>query len=358
MYHQWRVQRNEIQGIEFISADLDSVKTLNTENLVFQLSCFICEIHKLDNTEFPQKTVYDIIIMIQFHLEKLGLNYKLLEGEVFLKLHQVVDNIMKQCSVKGLGCNVKKTQILDDQKIEQLWSAGVLGGDTPRKLQDTVLFLLGYHCALWAQREHYNLCRPSFDSQFSLEFDGSMEYLKFCEDHSTKTNQGGFKNHKTPGRVVCVYPAENEDRCPVCYFKEYVSKLPLTEKCANLYLVVSIVKQFRNGQWYHDSPIGINNIGTHIKMICKEAGLMDFFTNHSLHVSNVTNLYNSGVPEQIIQENTSHRSNEALRGYKVMSIDQKKHASKILSTQSVKQNEANKENVQKVQLEICLNVKN
>ncbi len=59
---------------------------LSPTNIVFALSHFICEIHKLDNTEFLPKTVYGIIIMIQFHLEKLGLNFKLLDGEQFIKL--------------------------------------------------------------------------------------------------------------------------------------------------------------------------------------------------------------------------------------------------------------------------------
>ncbi len=61
MYRQWCIQRNEIPGMERIVADLDCAKTLNAQNLIFALSRFIYEIHKLDNTEFPPKTVYDII---------------------------------------------------------------------------------------------------------------------------------------------------------------------------------------------------------------------------------------------------------------------------------------------------------
>ncbi len=103
--------------------------------------------------------------------------------------------------------------------------------------------------------------------------------------------------------------------------------------------------------------MGVNNIGTCIKNVCKEAGLSGFFTNHSLHASNATNQYNCGISEQIIQENTGHHSIEALRGYKVTSTEQKRQACKALSTQSIKESVKNKENVHKVQLEISVNVK-
>lgn len=103
MYCQWCVQRNKVQGMEKILADIDVIVILTAPNLVFALSRFICEICKLDNTKFPLKTVYDIIIMIQFHLEKLGLHFKLLDGTEFVRLHQVVDNIMKEHSKQDLG---------------------------------------------------------------------------------------------------------------------------------------------------------------------------------------------------------------------------------------------------------------
>ncbi len=162
-----------------------------------------------------------------------------------------------------------------------------------------------------------------------------------------------------PGHVVCVYPSENPDCCPVHYFKEYVSKLPESQKCPRLYLAVGTAKQICNDQWYKDVPMGINNIGTHIKTICKEAGLKGFYTNHSLQASNVTNLYNSGVAEQIIQENTGHRLIEALCGYKVTSVEQKKNASKALCMQklSLTDREPTTDQVQKVQLKISVVLK-
>ena len=250
--------------------------------------------------------------------------------------------------------------MLDDESIEKLWTSGVLGSETPYQLQDSVLFLLRYHCALCAQREHYNLRRRGFDPQIVVQSDGCSEYLKFVEDHNTKMNQGGLKHCKVANRVVCVYPSQDPSHCPMKLYHLYISKLPETQNCAHLYLAVATAKQFRKGQWYCNAPMGINNIGSCIKNLCKEAGLQGFFMNHSLCVRNTTNLYNSGIPKQVIQENTGHRSIEVLRSYKVTSVDQKKKASNVLSMQYVKDNESDKEskeNVQKVCLEISVNVK-
>ncbi len=149
--------------------------------------------------------------MIQFYLKKLGFNFKLLDGSDFVKLWQVVDNVMKERSAKGLGRSVKKAKVLNDENIDQLWKSSVLGNASPKQLQDTVLFLLGYHCVLHAQKEHYNLRHPGFDLQISIENDGCTEYLKFTEDNNTKTNQGGLKHRKIANRIVCVYPAENTE---------------------------------------------------------------------------------------------------------------------------------------------------
>ena len=131
IYYQWCVQRNEISRMDKTVMDLDEVGSLTPANIVFALSRFICEIRKLDNSEFPPKTIYDIVIMIQFHLEKLGLNYKLLDGKEFISLRQVVDNVMKECSKQGLGREIKKAKVLDKQSIDQLWKSGVLGNSNP-----------------------------------------------------------------------------------------------------------------------------------------------------------------------------------------------------------------------------------
>ena len=52
-----------------------------------------------------------------------------------------------------------------------------------------------------------------------------------------------------------------------------------------------------------------------IKTMCEKAKFNGNETNHSLRASSATSLFDSGVPEIIIQARTGHRSLEALRAF-------------------------------------------
>ena len=62
-----------------------------------------------------------------------------------------------------------------------------------------------------------------------------------------------------------------------------------------------------------------------------KAGFDGHFTNHSLRRSCATNLYDNGVPEQVIQETTGHRSVEGVRAYKRTSSAMKHKMSAIFN---------------------------
>ena len=53
-----------------------------------------------------------------------------------------------------------------------LWTKGVLGEDTPDKLRNTILYILGVNCGLRTGDEHYALRGPGgcTTSQLSFEF--------------------------------------------------------------------------------------------------------------------------------------------------------------------------------------------
>ena len=51
-----------------------------------------------------------------------------------------------------------------------MWNQSVLGEDTPDRLRDTVLFLLGINLMLRAVEEHYYLRRTTSQTQSQLSF--------------------------------------------------------------------------------------------------------------------------------------------------------------------------------------------
>ena len=66
-----------------------------------------------------------------------------------------------------------------------------------------------------------------------------------------------------------------------------------------------------------------------VKEIAKKAGLPGFYSNHSLHSTSATKLYQGNFDEQLIQEVMGHRS-LAVRSYKRTSNLQCKNASNCI----------------------------
>ncbi len=69
-----------------------------------------------------------------------------------------------------------------------------------------------------------------------------------------------------------------------------------------------------------------------VKDMCSAAGITDPKTNHSLRATGATSMFESNVPERMIQSYTGHRSLEALRKYERPSHAQHQEVSDILTS--------------------------
>ena len=86
-----------------------------------------------------------------------------------------------------------------------------------------------------------------------------------------------------------------------------------------------------NAPWYASVPVGRDTLQKNFHLMCEQAGIKGNKTNHSLRATGATELYESGVPEKLIQERTGHRSLEALRVYERTNVQQHKAVSSTLS---------------------------
>ena len=75
------------------------------------------------------------------------------------------------------------------------------------------------------------------------------------------------------------------------------------------------------------TPVGRHTLN---EKMCNMAGISGNKTNHSLKATRATHMYESGVPEKLIQERIGHNSLEALRLYERSSAGQHQTVSKIL----------------------------
>ena len=82
--------------------------------------------------------------------------------------------------------------------------------------------------------------------------------------------------------------------------------------------------------WYYKKAAERETLGNVVKKIMKKVQFDGHYTNYSLGCSCATRLYDSGVPEQLIQETTGHRSSDGVKAYKCTVSALKREASEIL----------------------------
>ena len=329
LYSEWRRNRMNEPGVDMsiVEADLDMLNNFNKGDLAYALSRFVHEVTTLDGSEYPPNTIREIVVMIQMFLHENAINWKLLEGDEFMGLRNVVDNTMKERHAMGVGVR-HSSEIISLGHEDLLFGSGTLGEGNPTQLVQTLIYVIGMHCALRGGIEHINLRRPGCKPQIQIVKDTrGVECMLYTEDPLQKTNQGGLVC-KTKPKTVNVYKASDVRRCPIHLFKKYIGLLPQSTSCSKLYLRPR--RRYTPSVWFCDQPYGINKIKGTVKEVCKKAGLVGKFTNHSLRAMCASRMYAKEIPEQIIKEVTGHRS-ECVRTYKRTSELLKQKASRTVS---------------------------
>ena len=264
LYREWRTYRCSSSGLESIECDLDDKTSITKLGLIFALVHFLSEIKKMDGSEYPGKTLYDILICIQFHLETYGFTWKLLNDECFKDIRFTLDNLMKLRVSQGIGISVKQAQILTVTDEDLVWNIGLLGLHCPESLLNTVVFVIGKGFSLRAGKEHYALRRPPYNSQFVFHHDQTGQvFLRYTEDIGLKINKGGIKHRKIEPKQVDLYPIDNVDRCPLRVILMYLSKLPKSGTCQSFYMQPR--KKYTAQSWSQNRPAGQNRLRDCIK---------------------------------------------------------------------------------------------
>ena len=121
MYREWRDHCHGL-GLERIQCDLEDPATITAETLKFALCHFVTKVKKLDGTDYPGKTLYYLVICVQFHLECLSFAFKLINDPAFKDLKYTLDSTMKAHTSQGIGISVKQAEILTATDEDLLWS--------------------------------------------------------------------------------------------------------------------------------------------------------------------------------------------------------------------------------------------
>ena len=337
-FSEWHnVRLSHCYNEVIFNANLESLNDIDRDSFCEALCYFIPEVTKVKGDGmYPAKTLYQMIVAIQKYLNVNKIPWKLIDGPQFESVKNVLDNVMKERTQLNVGTVKKQVELITYDQENMLWKEGVLGENSPDKLRDTVLFLLGVNLALRAGDEHYQLHRdiPGKPSQLSFERDSrGIRCMVYCEDTGTKTNDGGLKQMRKERKVVWVYPNhENVTRCLVHLVDKYISLCPPFYKKPNFYLQ-SLTKT-NPAQWFAEQVVGINVIKKVVKNILGRANIEGYFTNHSLRHTGGSRLFQAGVDHKIVKEEMGHAS-DAIDGYQITSDIQKEECSKVLGEHSI-----------------------
>ena len=346
-YDRWRSARLKVvTGDDAIDiVDIHDFENLTKSRFIEAMCYFIPEVVKKNDELYPGPTLYQMCVAIQKFLNFNKIMWKIVEGPEFYEIKTVLDNVMKERTLMGVGNGKKIAKLITFEMENDLWDRGFLGSDTPDKLRTTVFYQLGLKCCLRGVGEHYYLRRdiPEKSSQLSFQRDSKgVRCLVYTEDSVTKTHDGGLRDMRRDRKVVWVHPNVSQpERCTVMLVDKYVSLCPSDfHKKANFYLQS---KQKPNPAcWYSREVIGQNSIGKIIGSLMESAGYQGFFSGHSLRRSGGTRLFQAGVQRKLVKEMTGHTS-DAIDKYQVTSDSQKHAMSKILQGNPVATTTSNSE---------------
>ncbi len=170
LFKAWRQHRLKTDVVEVFQigwCNLD-VDDLNVEHLSFCLCCFVNEVRRQDGKEFPGKSLYELVVLIQFYLERKGVFWKLIDGPEFKRVKFTLDNLMKKRASEP-GFERQGAEAIPVESEDKMWKNGILGEENPIQLHHTVMYLLGLGFALQGGEEHRNLCAPGFDPQITVQ---------------------------------------------------------------------------------------------------------------------------------------------------------------------------------------------
>ena len=283
---------------------------MSAQLINFWLCRFDLEIRRRDVERYLPASLYQLCWGLLRHLRATGrAEVNIFEQAEFHMFHTTLDSEMKCLSSTGQYIHKRQAEPITVEDESLLCELGLLGTTSPTVLLHTLVYMVGLYFALRSGSEHRWLWYAPAQIEL-IEKPHSRPYLIYQEDIS-KTNQGGLHSRtKQPKKVIHYANTTNPYRCFIHIYKTYMSKCPSDRPAGAFYL--QPLQKPKCDIWFSKVPCGHNTLQKIVPELMKAAGLSGYFTNHSLHASAATRLFEGGVDEQLIMSRTGHSSREGL----------------------------------------------
>ena len=151
-----------------------------------------------------------------------------------------------------------------------------------------------------------------FQTIYDINGRPAMKY----KERTTKTRKGDTDD--TREYVSKMFVDElHPSRCPIMLMEAFCSKRPpaMLNDNAPFYLATNAPAWEQGGQWYKSSPMGVNTLGSIMKVMCGAAGVEGRKTNHSVRKTAISKLMHSNIPPNYVQKLSGHKNINSLQNY-------------------------------------------
>ena len=303
VYHSWAETRDAPSSIETLApVDLDQI-----------LQTFYAEIKKKNGDDYEPNSLSNMQSAIDRYLKEKQYKFSIIRDREFTTSRAVLEGKARILRENGKGKRPNKASSLTSEEEEILWTCGQLGSYNPRSLINTIWWQFTQHFGLHGRQEHHSMKVEDFI--FKKDNDGK-EYLTFAEG-ITKTRQSGL--HEKHRLVIPKMFVTGTPRCPVSFFKLYLSKRPINLRQVGPLYLTPIPNPISALLWYKSLPMGQNTINNLMKSMASNSPLQQStskkITNHSARKTLVKKLKSNNVPKSEIIGITGHNSEAGLDAY-------------------------------------------
>lgn len=292
-----------------INVDLASAAA---EELAPVLRRFYAEVKTTGGQSHAPQTMIGIRAGIQRYLTKIRANpVNITKDTQFEKANSTFKAKCKLYAAKGNRPQKRKEEIApgDLQKIHKYLAEDITGKD-PRRLLQAVWFIIAFNLGCRGREIYRQLKKSSII--FAVD-DAGQEYAIIDQTVVEKNHQGGpSREDQANANQTRIYDCAIGPHSVLGLLKLYLEKLHdacewLFQQCRS--------KAVDGEPWYKNEPLGVNSLGTMMKVISQAAALSKPYTNHCVRATTITVLFNGGVDIQSIQSRTGHRSLQGIQPY-------------------------------------------
>ena len=304
---------------------LKDIEEFDKSDLNYCLKYFVVEIRNQKGDDYPPRTLKEIVAMVQHYFQNsLKQDWSIFNDKEFHETRIVLDAKMRRLAEKGMVKSKKRAASISFDDEEDLWKKDILGFDTPRKLLETLIYLLGLHLSLRAGKEHRDI-EFGEKSQLQLIQTDDGESIRYTERIS-KNRAYGLKHSTMEPKTTFIYPNTiNPDRCPIRAYKMYVAHRPETHgRKGHPAFYLAVIENPKSDVWYKASPLGIHSIESVVKNIMGKCNKKGFFSNTSLRRTAMNRLIAGDIPDKVIQKKTGRVSDLSDRSYIDLNIQERR----------------------------------